>query len=72
MIASSTLTNILNAGLEGSFYVMTLIFVGYSLSIAYHWFSYGTNKAKSILVLSVYLGVSALLFLGMIIALTTL
>lgn len=71
MIASSTLTHILNIGLEGSFYVITLIFVGFSLSIAYHLMAYGTNKAKSILMLSVYLGVSAFLFLGMLVTLTT-
>jgi hypothetical protein len=71
-MASTTVTHIIGIGLEGSFYIVTLIFVGFSLSIAYHLLAYGTNKAKSFLMLAVYLGVSAFLFLSMFITLTLL
>jgi len=69
MITGDSLENFVQIALEGSFYIVTLVFVGFTLSIAYHWFSYGTNRARSVAMLITYLGVSAVLFIGMIIAL---
>lgn len=66
------ITNFLSVGLEASFYIMTLIFVGFSLSAAYHWLSYGTSKTKTMLALTIYLGVSAPLFITMLVILATL
>ncbi|MFT7507034.1 MAG: putative membrane channel-forming protein YqfA (hemolysin III family) [Acidimicrobiales bacterium] len=54
------------------FFVMTLVFMVFSLSIVYHWFAYGTNKAKSMLMLVTYLGISAILFIIMSLALNSL
>lgn len=71
MLSSDTLTNLIQIAMEGSFYIVTLIFVGFSLSIAYHWFAYGTNKAQSTAMLLVYLGVSAFFFLSMFLALNS-
>ncbi len=61
------IVSILNIVTEGSLYVVSIIFIGFSLSIAYHWHSYGTDKSKLFLMFLVYLGVSAVLFLSMFI-----
>ena len=50
-------------GFEGLFYLITLIFVIYSLSLAYHWFSYGIHKTTAMIALVVYLVGSAPLFI---------
>lgn len=63
---------LLSFGAEGLFYLITLIFLFFSLSFTHHWLAYGTNRARSILVLAAYLGVSALFFIGMIASLSTL
>lgn len=42
-------------GFEIFFYALVLIFLIYSLFLVYHWFSYGTNKATSMLALLIYL-----------------
>jgi hypothetical protein len=62
----------LKLGMEGLFYITTLIFVGFSLSLVYHWFAYGIHKTMTLIILSVYLGVSAILFIGMALALNAL
>ena len=62
----------LKLGMEGIFYVTTLIFIGFSLSIIYHWFAYGIHKSKILILLAIYLGVSSLLFIGMSLALNAL
>ena len=59
-------------GAQGIFYVTTLIFIAFSLSIIYHWFAYGIHKAKVLILLAVYLGVSSVLFIGMSLALNAL
>lgn len=70
MINPSNITYFLNLGLTGLFYVTTLVFVIFSLSIIYHWFSYGVHKTRILLMLAVYLSVSAVLFISMSLALT--
>ena len=47
----------LRLGMEGIFYVTTLIFIGFSLSIIYHWFAYGIHKSKVLILLVDYLAV---------------
>lgn len=59
-------------GAEGLFYIITLAFLFFSLSYVYHWLAYGTNRTKSILMLTIYLGVSAVFFIGMSLSLNTL
>lgn len=65
-------SNLLPLSAEFLFYLITLIFTLYSLAIAYHWFSYGTEKKTASTALSVYLMVSASLFLFLIYSLVTL
>ena len=36
------------------FYLSLLVFVGHVLVLAYHWFSYNTDRKKSLLTLAVY------------------
>ena len=69
VIDEAMFTNLLSFGAEGIFYLITLIFLFFSLSYAYHWLSYGTNRARSVIVLALYFGVSALFFIGMIFSL---
>lgn len=52
-------------GQELIFYVVMLIFLLYSATLAYHWFSYGTKHTTSMLSLAIYLIVSAPLLLIM-------
>jgi len=70
MIDSGNIEHFLNLGLEGIFYVTTLVFVIFSLSIGYHWFSYGVQKSRILIMLAIYLSVSAVLFISMSLALT--
>lgn len=58
-------TNFISVGREIAFYVVVLIFLFYSVILAYHWFSYGTKHATSMLSLAIYLIVSAPLLLIM-------
>ncbi len=55
--------------LQVIFYLITLIFVIYSLCVAYHWFTYGESRSISTLSLAVYLCGSAPLFFIMALAL---
>lgn len=55
---------------EGLFYILTLIFILFSLSVAYHWLAYGTNRSHSILMLVAYLMISTIFFIGMSVSLT--
>lgn len=71
LIDGTMLTGFMSVGAEGLFYLVTLIFLFFSLSIAYHWLAYGTNRSQSFLVLVIYLLVSMLFFIGMTIALST-
>lgn len=52
-------------GLQALFYIITLVFVLYTVAAAYHWFSYGSDRSTSMITLGVYLIVSAPLFLTM-------
>jgi len=72
MIDVDNFDQFIDLGLEGLFYITMLIFVGFSLSLIYHWFAYGINKTRILLMLAVYLGVSALLFIGMSLSLSSL
>ncbi len=72
MIDNTFITDMLPMLFEGSFFVVMLVFVGFSLSIAYHWFSYSSSKSTTMIALCVYLAVSAVLFLTMAITLNTL
>lgn len=69
IIDGAAFANVLSFGAEGMFYLITLIFLFFSLSYAHHWLSYGTNQARSVIVLAMYFGVSALFFIGMIFSL---
>lgn len=64
--------SLFSSGLQALFYIVTLVFVVFSVTVAYHWFVYGSSKAISMLSLSVYLIVSAPLFITMAILLTIL
>ena len=57
------LNDLIITGFEALFYLITLIFVIFSVSLAYHWFSYGTDKARSTTALVVYLAGSMPLFI---------
>jgi hypothetical protein len=72
MIDSINLEHVLQLAMEGLFYVTTLIFVGFSLSLVYHWFAYGVHKTRILIMLLVYLGVSSVLFIGMSLSLSAL
>lgn len=61
---------IFSLGLQALFYLITLIFVIYSVCVTYHWFTYGSSKRLSTLSLAVYLGGSAPLFIMMAVALS--
>ena len=68
-MASDTL---LATGLEALFYIITLVFVFYSLFLAYHWFTYGSSRTITTLSIAIYLLVSSPLFLTMALILNTL
>ena len=72
MIAMNNFEQFIQFGLEGFFYILTLFFVGFSLSIGYHWFSYGIHKTRILTMLVLYLVVSAVLFITMALALNAL
>ncbi len=57
--------SVFSSGLLALFYIITLVFVVYTVSVAYHWFTYGGSKSISTLFLAVYLLVSAPLFIIM-------
>jgi hypothetical protein len=59
------LDTLFSTGLHALFYIVTLLFVFYSVCIAFHWFSYGSSKSMSMLSMAIYLIVSAPLFLAM-------
>jgi hypothetical protein len=58
-------TDALYYGFSILFYLITLFFVIYSVSIAYHWYTYGEKKSISSLSLAIYLVGSAPLFMIM-------
>lgn len=66
------LEQIVTFGLQGIFYLTMIVFVGFSLSIIYHWFAYGIHKSKVLILLAVYLGISSILILGMSLSLNAL
>ncbi len=51
--------------MRGTFYILLAIFTIYTLFLAYHWFTYGTDVRVSMLALSTYLAGSACAFLAM-------
>ena len=61
---------LLSSGLLALFYLITLVFVVFSVSVAYHWFAYGEKKSLSMIALSIYLIGSVPLFLIMALSLT--
>lgn len=56
---------LLYTGFHILFYLVTLIFVIFSVFTVYHWFTYGSSKHLSTLSLGVYLLVAAPLFMTM-------
>ena len=52
-------------GRELIFYVTMLFFLLYTLALAYHWFSYGTQRKTVLLSLAIFLIVSSPLLLVM-------
>jgi hypothetical protein len=67
---SPQLNFLLSSGLHILFYVITLVFVFFSVFTVYHWFTYGSSRHISSLSLAVYLIVSAPLFITMSIVLS--
>jgi hypothetical protein len=67
---SPQLSLLLNTGLHILFYVLTLVFVFFSVFTIYHWFTYGSSKHISSFSLAIYLVVSAPLFITMAIVLS--
>ncbi len=57
------LTALTHTGLEGLFYVLLLTFTIHALFLAYHWFTYGSNRRVSLIALATYLTGGAVLFL---------
>ena len=72
MDQSLTLLPLFSLGLELLFYVMTIIFVFFTLFMVYHWFTYGLEKATNMLALLIFLLGSAPLFLVMSLSLNAL
>jgi len=71
LIDGTMLTDFMSVGADGLFYLVTLIFLFFSLSIAYHWLAYGTHRSFSVMVLVIYLMVSMVFFIGMAVSLST-
>lgn len=71
ILDAATLTRMLDFGAEGLFYLITLVFLFFSLSIAYHWLTYSTNHSQSVMFLVVYVMGGMLFFIGMTASLTT-
>ncbi len=67
---SPQLNFLLSSGLHILFYVLTLVFVLFSVFTIYHWFTYGSSRHLSSLSLAIYLIVSAPLFITMSIVLS--
>jgi len=51
--------------MRGTFFILLAIFTVYTLFLAYHWFTYGSNPAVSMTALTTYLAGSAFAFLVM-------
>jgi len=63
------LSFIWSIGIELLFLVTILIFTLYTTFLGYHWFAYGTSRAKSMRAMAIYLLVSAPLIMIMAIML---
>lgn len=66
------MAELLPTALLALFYIITLVFVVYSVSVAYHWFVYGESKKVSTTALAIYLIGSTPLFLIMSLSLSLL
>lgn len=51
--------------MRGTFYILLAIFTVYTLFLAFHWFTYGSNPRVSMFALSTYLIGAACAFLVM-------
>ncbi len=49
--------------IQGTFYILLFFFSVYGIFLGYHWFTFGTKRATSMLALAVYLLGGAVLFL---------
>ena len=58
--------------LELVIYILLFVFIVHALVLAYHWFSYGTNRNTATTALTLYLGGGAVFFVALFIALPTL
>lgn len=72
LLDTAMFTDALTIGTEGIFYIITLVFLVFSLTVAYHWLSYGSNRAQAVLLLVVYMMVSTVFFISMSISLSAL
>lgn len=57
------LTALMRTGTGILFFVLLLLFTLHGCFLAYHWFTYGSDKKMSAIALSVYLTGGAVLFL---------
>lgn len=63
------LTSIFSGGLTILFFVLAVLFIVHALIAAYHWLSYGTNRASALLGVLVYIGGGAFLLIAMAVSL---
>lgn len=68
MINSADVTSLLVTVFEGAFYLTILIFIGFSLALAYHWYAYAADRKTAVKAMTIYLVGSAPLFLMMAIS----
>lgn len=55
--------------LQGTFFLLLLVFTVYSSFMAYHWYAYGTSKKTATEVLALYLVVAMMCFIAMTVVL---
>lgn len=71
MIFEADISPLLTLGLKGLFFIMLIFFTFHAIFLAYHWFSFGSNKSISTLALGIYLAGGAVLLITFAIAMST-
>lgn len=66
------LDSLIHTGTGILFFVLLLFYTIHGCFLAYHWFTYGSNREMSIIALTVYLVGGAVLFLTFSLGLNTL
>ncbi len=64
------IVQLLNPSFHILFFVLTLVFIVFTVCVVYHWFTYGSSRSTSMISLCAYLVVSAPLFMIMSLTLT--